>query len=75
MPTLPVDIVRRSTRMASQKWLVDAIIQLIGVEWDQGREAYYAAVCGPDCQGDFVGLRKRIKKYDDIARETAAAAR
>lgn len=75
MPTIPISLVRQSPRMASQKWLVDEIIQLVGVEWDQGREVYYAAACGEDCQGDFIGLRKRIKKYDDIARESAAAAR
>lgn len=75
MPTLPIDVIKQSPRMASQRWLLDAVIRLVGVEWDQDRLGYYAAACGHDSQLDFVGLRSSIKKYDDIAREFSKAAR
>jgi dienelactone hydrolase len=75
MPTQPIEVLRRSHRSAAQRWLLDAVIELIGPEWDQGRIGYYAAACGPDCQGDFAALRTRIRKYDDLSREFSKAAR
>jgi esterase/lipase len=75
MPTLPINIIQKNSRMSSQKWLLDTVIRLVGVEWDQDRIAYYSAACGHDSQIDFFGLRSRIKKYDDIAREFSKAAR
>jgi dienelactone hydrolase len=75
VPTQPIDIIRRSPRWAAQRWLLDAVVDLVGPEWDQGRIGYYAAACGPDCQGDFGALRARIHKYDDLAREFSKAAR
>lgn len=75
MSTLPIDVIRQSSRISGQRWLLDAVIRLIGVEWDQDRVSYYAAVCGHDSQLDFVRLRTSVKKYDDIAREFSKAAR
>jgi dienelactone hydrolase len=65
----------RSRRFVEQRWLVDAAIRLIGVDWDQGRSRYLAQPCGSDAQPDFARLRERIKKFADIHREFAAAAR
>ncbi len=75
MPTLPLEVTRRAARFSDQRWALDAIIGLVGVEWDQGRLGYMAAVCGHDSQGDFMGLRALIKTYNDIAREFMKAAR
>lgn len=75
MPSQPIDVVKRSSRWAGQRWLLDAVIGLVGPEWDQGRVAYYAATCGQDSQVDFTAVRPRIRKYDDLAREFSKAAR
>jgi hypothetical protein len=53
VPSQPADVIRRSSRWAGQRWLLDAVIGLVGPEWDQGRVAYYAAACGQDSQVDF----------------------
>ena len=65
----------RSRRFTEQRWLVDAAIRLIGVDWDQGRSRYLAQPCGPEAEPDFARVRERIKKFADIHREFAAAAR
>jgi hypothetical protein len=75
VPPQPVDVIKRSSRWAGQRWLLDAVIGLVGPEWDQGRVAYYAAACGQDSQVDFTAVRPRIRKYDDLAREFSKAAR
>jgi hypothetical protein len=75
VPSQPVDVIKRSSRWAGQRWLLDAVIGLVGPEWDQGRVAYYAAACGQDSQVDFTAVRPRIRKYDDLAREFSKAAR
>ena len=43
MPSQPVDVIKRSSRWAGQRWLLDAVIGLVGPEWDQGWVAYYGA--------------------------------
>jgi hypothetical protein len=75
VPSQPVDVIKRSSRWAGQHWLLDAVIGLVGPEWDQGRVAYYAAACGQDSQVDFTAVRPRIRKYDDLARGFSKAAR
>jgi alpha-beta hydrolase superfamily lysophospholipase len=75
VPSQPIDVVKRSSRWAAQRWLLDAVIGLVGPEWDQGRLAYYAAACGQDSQVDFTAVRPHIRKYDDLAREFSKAAR
>ncbi len=62
-------------RWQEQRWILDSIIQSIGVEWDQARLAYTMAPCGPDAVPDFMAVRMRVKKFADIDREFAAAAR
>lgn len=75
MPTIPLDVTRRAKRFCEQRWLLDAIINLMGPEWDQGRLGYMAAACGHDSQGDFIALRQLIKTYNDMTREFMKAAR
>ncbi|MBV8884136.1 MAG: acetylxylan esterase [Chroococcidiopsidaceae cyanobacterium CP_BM_RX_35] len=75
MPTMPLDVTRRAKRFSEQRWLLDAIINLMGPEWDQGRLGYMAAACGHDSQGDFIALRHLVKTYNDMMREFMKAAR
>lgn len=75
MPILPSLVERRTTRFADQHWLLDAVIKLIGPEWDQSRLTYMMAPCSPDTHIAFAGLHTQIKKYDDIAPEMTKVAR
>lgn len=65
---------RKMKRWQEQRWLLDAVVQTVGVEWDQARVAYTLGPCGPDATGDFIGIRSRVRKYNDIAREYTRAA-
>jgi len=65
----------RSRRFREQRWLLDNVIRLVGVDWDQGRTRYMAQACPPDAESDFNRVRERVKKFADIDREFAAAAR
>jgi dienelactone hydrolase len=65
----------RSRRLREQRWLLDNVIRLVGVDWDQGRSRYLAQACPPDAETDFGRVRERIRKFADIHREFAAAAR
>jgi dipeptidyl aminopeptidase/acylaminoacyl peptidase len=65
----------RTRRMREQRWLLDATIRQVGVDWDQGRSRYTMYPAGLDAEPDFARARERIRKFDDIDREFAAAAR
>ena len=45
----------RVQRMEDQRWLVDATIRSVGVEWDQPRLNSYGTACGPLASGDLAG--------------------
>lgn len=62
-------------RMREQRWLLDATIRQIGIDWDQGRSRYTAYPAGLDAEPDFQRIRERVRKLADIHREFAAAAR
>src|ERR1700693_6501376 len=64
-----------SRRFREQRWLLDNVIRLVGVDWDQGRSRYMALACPPDAEGDFGRVRERVRKFTDIHREFAAAGR
>ncbi len=65
---------RKMKRWQEQRWLLDAVVQTLGLEWDQARVAYTLGPCGPDATGDFIAIRSRVRKYNDIAREYTRAA-
>ena len=65
----------RIRRWQEQRWLLDAIIRTIGVNWDQNRIASKSKPGGETAEKDFTAVARRIKKFDDIHREFAAAAR
>ncbi len=75
MPSMPLEVTRRVPRNAEQKWLLNSIIGLLGPDWDQGRLVYLAAVCGHDSQGDFMGMKSRVKTYNDLSREFMKSGR
>ena len=66
---------QRVKRWHDQRWVVDSVIQAIGMEWDQARLAYTMYPCGPDAALDFRGVGMRVRKFSDMHRELAAAAR
>jgi hypothetical protein len=71
--TLPPSATRRVRRFAEQRWLLDAVIQTVGLQWDQGRIGYSEGPCGFLAEPDFERVRSRVQRFDDIAREFAAA--
>lgn len=66
---------QRVKRWNDQRWVIDSVIQAVGVEWDQPRLAYTLYPCGPDGTGDFRTVGMRVRKFADLHREFAAAAR
>ncbi|MFI9601956.1 alpha/beta hydrolase family protein [Streptomyces sp. NPDC052043] len=72
MAILTPHATRRTRRFAEQRWLLDAVIQTVGLEWDQGRIGYAMGPCGFPARPDFERVSNRVEKFDDIAREFAA---
>ena len=66
---------RRMKRWQEQRWILDAVIQTVGMEWDQARLGYMSAPGGPEAGQDFQMVRQRVRKASDIDREFAAAAK
>ncbi|MBI2317984.1 MAG: alpha/beta hydrolase [Betaproteobacteria bacterium] len=62
-------------RWVEQRWLLDATIRSIGMDWDQPRSIYLSAPCGPEANADFAGLRQRITKLADASPAFEAVAR
>ena len=62
-------------RWHDQRWLLDTVIQSVGMEWDQPRLGYTLYPCGPDAIGDFRTVGMRVRKFADMHREFAGAAR
>ena len=62
-------------RWQEQRWILDAVIKTVGTEWDQGRIGYTMRPCGPEATFDFMGVKSRIQKFTDIAREFGRAAK
>ena len=75
MPTLSHDLQRRETRFREQRWLLDAVIKMVGPEWDQNRLHYLSGPLSPDYKGPVLALQTLVKRFDDIAPQFAAVAR
>lgn len=71
-PEMPATVERRMRRWQEQRWILDAVIDTVGVEWDQGRLGGIASM--PDAGGDAAGIRARVRKFNDITREYTRAA-
>jgi alpha-beta hydrolase superfamily lysophospholipase len=75
MPSVPFTQQRRVGRFRDQRWLLDAVIKLIGPEFDQSRLQYLSAPLSPDHKGQVMALQNLVKRWDDIAPEFAGVAR
>jgi hypothetical protein len=73
-PVMHAATERRVQRWQAQRWLLDAVVRTVGLEWDQARVAYTLGPCGPDATPDFNGVKARVHKFDDISREYTRAA-
>lgn len=62
-------------RWREQRWLIDAVVRTVGIEWDQARISSKARPIGAEAEAEFRAVATRIRKYDDIHREFAAQAR
>ena len=60
-------------RWGEQRWVLDSIIQAVGMEWDQPRLGYTMYPAGPDAIADFRTVGLRVKKFADMHREFGAA--
>ena len=74
MPAMEAAIERRMKRWQDQRWLLDVVVQTVGIEWDQRRIGYTLGPCGPEAAPDFNGVRARIKRFNDASREFRRAA-
>jgi alpha-beta hydrolase superfamily lysophospholipase len=75
MPQMSARVEQKMRRWQEQRWILDNIVKTVGVEWDQGRIGYTMRPCGPEATFDFMGVKARIQKFSDIAREFGRAAR
>ncbi len=66
---------RLMKRWGEQRWILDAVIATIGVEWDQARLAYMSAPGGMEAVAEFRRVGAQIKKAADIDRAFVKAAR
>jgi len=73
-PVMHAATERRMQRWQAQRWLLDAVVRTVGIEWDQARVAYTLGPCGPDATPDFNGVRARVHKFNDMSREYTRAA-
>ncbi|MEE8333309.1 MAG: alpha/beta hydrolase [Alphaproteobacteria bacterium] len=65
----------RMKRWQEQRWILDAVIRTVGVEWDQGRIGYMSAPVAPQGVPEFRAAAARIKWVGDFVREFSNAAR
>ena len=65
----------RTRRWREQRWMVDALIAANGPEFDQPRSMIYSAPAGFEALAEFALVNPRIKKFADMHREYAIAAR
>ena len=52
---------RRMKRWQEQRWILDAVIRTVGVEWDQGRLGYMSAPGGPQAVPEFRAVERSYR--------------
>lgn len=75
MATIPYDLQREAGRVKDDRRLLDAVIRAIGPEWDPPHLTYFSTICGADYKTAIMGLKSRVKTWDDIVPEFARAGR
>jgi len=74
MPSMSNQVENKVKRFQEQRWILDNVIRTVGVTWNQGDVDFALFPCGILALGDFLRVERNVKKYNDIAREYAAAA-
>lgn len=62
-------------RWQQQRWLLDAVVKTVGIEWDQARISSKARPAGMEALADYHAVARRIRKFDDCHREFAIQAK
>ncbi|MFQ5849075.1 MAG: alpha/beta hydrolase family protein [Candidatus Binatia bacterium] len=65
---------RKTKRWQDQRWILDQVIKVSGLDWDQGRTSKILRNCGPSVAGELREIGRRIQKFTDIPREFSRAA-
>jgi dienelactone hydrolase len=60
------------SRFQQQRWLLDAVIRTVGIEWDQARISSKSRPLGAELEAEMQAVARRIRKFDDFHREFAA---
>jgi fermentation-respiration switch protein FrsA (DUF1100 family) len=66
---------RTTRRWQEQRWILDQVIKVSGLDFDQGRTNKIFRNCGPGVAAELRGIGQRVQKFADIPREFARAAR
>ena len=59
----------RCKRMSEQRWLLDKVIESVGIDFCWPMSYIAMGMPGPNVAGDVMSVRIRAKKYADISRE------
>lgn len=65
---------RKTKRWQEQRWILDQVIKVSGLDFDQGRSHKMLRNCGPGIAGELRGLGQRVQKFTDFPREFSRAA-
>jgi len=65
---------KKMKRWQEQRWLLDQVVKLSGLDWDQGRTDKIQRNCGPGVAGELREISRRVQKFTDIPREFSRAA-
>jgi len=63
-----------SRRMAEQRWVIDRVIETVGVDFSFPMTGVALGAAGLECSPDIMSIRARVKKYADITREFVRVA-
>ncbi len=57
---------RGARRFREQKWMLDAVISTVGLDWDQLRMATTVAPSGFEGMGDWAVIANSVRRFDEI---------
>lgn len=66
---------RKTKRWQEQRWILDQVIKVSGLDFDQGRSNKMLRNCGPGIAGELRGIGQRVQKFTDFPREFSRAAK
>ncbi len=61
----------RRMRRWQDRWLLDQMIQLVGLDWDQGRTQKILRNCGPSVASELNEIGRKVQKFTDVPLEFA----